>query len=246
MRGAAVLVVAAVGISACGGTSPPPALEGRAPAPAPTTPAPSVTWQGHGFATPGLPAIAGDGRVVVYAARAEDGGRGNPNLAIVVVDRGDVVLRRVDVLDADDADQMIGDGGPGPALEARIASADRALAELHAAHDLRPLPALVTAADPLAPEAGSRALGGGLALDLGADRLRIRRDHQVVVDRAIPRSWLVEDRPMCAGCAEICTNPAYLGAAHGDGARALVLLTISYAGTDTCWEPSSQHHVVAW
>ena len=43
-----------------------------------------------------------------------------------------------------------------------------------------------------------------------------------------------------------CENPASLGAAHVSLEHKLALLTISYSGNDTCWEPSNAPHVVAW
>jgi hypothetical protein len=44
----------------------------------------------------------------------------------------------------------------------------------------------------------------------------------------------------------MCSNPAFLsGAYHATEINALVV-DIGYKGTDTCWEPSDQLHVIAW
>jgi hypothetical protein len=76
--------------------------------------------------------------------------------------------------------------------------------------------------------------------------LTIRAHRKVVVDIDTPTSWLAKDRSLCRTCTEVCQNPAFLHAGYTDEARTLALLTISYVGTDTCPEPSSQHHVVSW
>ena len=52
---------------------------------------------------------------------------------------------------------------------------------------------------------------------------------------------------MCDQCnGEICHNPAFLDSAYLDAGRKTALLIVQYDGTDTCWEPAAQEHVIAW
>jgi hypothetical protein len=241
MRHALIAVLAA-----CGGSTPPAAIEGHATTRAhPTTPAPSITWIDNGFDANGLPAVANDGSTVVLAIHAEDGGRGAPNLTVVVLDRHDTATATVPVLGVDEAEAMFDEHGVKPALRARIQAANAHLAGLHAQHDLVALAELAID-DTLEAEQRLRATGPDLTVEWKAGQLELR-DHQREVGRVtIPASWLVEDRPMCTTCTEICHNAAYLGRVAADAKRRVAVVTISYTGTDTCWEPSSQHHVVAW
>ena len=85
----------------------------------------------------------------------------------------------------------------------------------------------------------------GITVELDPRRFTIRAG-TVVVERETPASWSVPAKKMCSTCAEVCHHPLSLGAAHADLAHTLVLLTISYAGTDLCPEPVSQHHVITW
>jgi len=242
-------------LAACGGGTPPAAIEGHAALPAArATPAPSITWIDNGFETPGLPAVARDGSIVVLAIHAEDGGRGAPNLTLVVKDRHDTAIATVPVLGVDEAEAMFDEHGVTPALRARIQAANERLAALHGRHDLVPLPAFTVdrwrvvhgEQEALPAEERLAASGDDLSVVWKAGRLTIDdRAHQLV-NVATPGSWVVQDRPMCTTCTETCHNAAFLGAVEGDARRRLVVLTISYTGTDTCWEPSSQHHVVAW
>lgn len=241
MRAAALLVLAACSAPA----TPAPLTSRTAPRPAPATPPPAVTFTSMQLAAPLLPAIAADGSAVVYAVIDGDGGRGNPNMTLVLADRKDRELERFIVVTANQSEGQFDDRGPAEPLAERIAAANTRLSDLHANHDLRPLAKLASEANPLAADEGSHAQGEGLLIDLGA-RLTIRTGGRIVVDIATPASWSVPDKQMCASCAEVCRHPTYLGAAHADVAHTLVLLTVSYAGTDLCPEPVSQHHVITW
>lgn len=241
----ASLLITAVA-AACGGTSAPSTIEGHAPpASHPATDAPKVTWIDNGFETPGLPAIARDGSRVVLPIHVDDGGRGAPNLAITVRDRHDADLETTQILAVDEVDSMFDEHGMKPALRTRIAAATQRLTDLHAQLDLLPLTALATP-EGFDPDERTRATGAGLDVEWKASHLTIRAGARAVIDVATPASWLAAERPMCAGCAETCHNAAFLGGVVADAERKLAVLTISYTGTDTCWEPSSQQHVVAW
>jgi hypothetical protein len=224
--------------------SPGAPLEGTAPPTAPAGPAPRLAWIDNGFDASGLPAASADGRAVLLGIRDADGARGNPNFRLEVRDRRDAVLERHVVLAAEEADAMFDAGGKTAELDARIAAANRWLAEQHAR--LRAVPLQPLEVEPGEEIASSfRATGGGLTLEWRPSRLVIAQAGQERLARVTPAAWIPKDRPM-AGGTETCHNPAFLGGAAVDVARKLVVLTIQYGGTDLCWEPDAQHHVVAW
>lgn len=241
MRAAALLLLAACSAP----PAPAPLASHAAHHAAPTSPPPTVAFANMQLAATGLPAIAADGSVVVYAVVDGDGGRGNPNMTLVVQDRNDRERERIIVVTANQSEAQFDDRGPSPQMVKWIATANERLSALHETHDVRPITKLASEANPLATDEGNHAQGEGLLVDVGA-RLTIRTGTTTVVDRPRPASWLVPDRKMCASCSEVCRHPMFLGAAHGDLDHQLVLLTISYAGTDLCPEPTSQHHVLAW
>ena len=238
--------LAVVVLAACGGSSPPAPIEAHAATRAhPTTPAPSITWIDNGFVAHGLPAVTSDGSTVVLAIQAEDGGRGAPNLAVVALDRHDAITATVPVLGVDETEAMFDEHGMRPTLRARIQAANDRLTTLHAQHDLVALPAL-TIDTTVEADQRLRATGTDLTVEWKAGVLEIRDRRREVKRVPTPASWLVADRPLCTTCTEICHNAAYLGGVVADATRRIAVVTISYTGTDTCWEPSSQHHVVAW
>jgi hypothetical protein len=243
MRRGSFTCLAAV-VLACGRTEPPPPLAGRSPpSPRPSTPPPGVAWRNREIAITGLPAIADDGHAVVIAHRDSDGGRGNPNLTLLEKDRSDRVVRRLEVIDASDVDRL-----DAAEIARRFDAAARWLDERHTALHLSAMIALEahppTDRGPASATGASVAVHwvpGTLVIDLGsADGA----GSQVV--RTTPSTWLVADRPLCSTCSEVCHNAAYLGGGYVDRARRLAIVVISYLGSDTCWEPGSQQHVVAW
>jgi len=127
-----------------------------------------------------------------------------------------------------------------------VVAANRWLAEQHAAHKLVPLDRLeVESGDP--DEPASHATGRA-TIDWKQSRLTIKQRGRVLLERATPASWLAADQPMYPGAPpdEICHNPEFLSDAWIDVERRLAVLRVSYHGTDTCWEPPAQHHVVTW
>lgn len=240
------LLLTALAAAGCWTSTPPAAAPASPPThAAPSGPVPRVRWIDNWLEAFDLPAVAADGARIVFAQREDDGGRGNPNLALVVEGRDGTVLERRVVMSPDEADTLFDASGMKPELRERIAGANQWLARLHATHDLRPLSLLDTHNDPQGGVAGGTAHGQGLHVEWVPSRLVIRHEAKVVVDTPTPASWFAPDRPTCDGCPP-CSNPAYLAAAHADAERRVVLLTISYSGTDLCWEPNSQHHVVSW
>jgi hypothetical protein len=203
----------------------------------PATPPPEVTLDDHGFRTPGLPAISSDGKLIVVGEIESDGGRGNPNLKIVARDRSDAIGQSITVLRADELDQAMGPGWRNPKLDARISAANGWLAKTHRERTLITLPELkVDSTDGYTQHA---AASGPVSLDWQKDEVTIKISGKLVATQPTPLTWHAPDQPNC-------TNSSKLGAAWVDPERKLALVQIAYNGTDTCWEPSSQFHVVAW
>lgn len=224
--------------AACGQPAP-PVLTGHAPLGEPAGPAPAVAWADHAITTTGLPAIARDGSSIVVAHRDSDGGRGNPNVTLVEKDRGDRELGRFVVITADDVDRL-----DAHALELRFTAAAGWLDQRHAARRLTAMTALVTR--PPTDDAPAQAAGAGLTLRWAPNQLVLERAGGAAVTRETPASWLAADHPLCPTCREICHNDAFLAGGYADLERSAAVVVVGFRGSDTCWEPGSQEHVVVW
>ncbi len=239
-------MLAMLAIAACGATpTPTPPLtqtaapSGHATPELPATAVPSVAWVGREIATTGLPAIASDGTTIVVAHRDSDGGRGNPNVTLIEKDRDDRVVRRLTVITATDVDQL------APAqIDERFERAAAWLRERHAAQHLVAMAALAVARP--TDDAPVPAVGAGAILRWTPNQLVIERERGAAIRRTTPASWLAPDHPLCRTCSEICHNEAFLGGGYVDLQRSVAIVVVAYRGTDTCWEPSSEEHVVVW
>lgn len=231
-------VLALLVIAACGSSHTAVVVEGKGTgAGEPATPAPEVTLDDHGFRTPGLPAVTSDGSRIVFGETETDGGRGNPNLRVVARDRGDKVLESITVLKVSELENAMGPGWRNPKLDARISAANAWLAKTHASSALVTLPQLkVDSTDGYTQHAAS---AGPVFLDWSNDKVTIKLSGKVVTTYASPLTWHAPDDGKCQ-------NPAKLGAAWVDVERKIALVEIIYNGTDMCWEPSPQHHVISW
>ncbi len=236
MRGLAL----ALFLVACSGPAKQAPLQGKSdrPArPAPTTAPPRVQWIDNGFDTPGLPAITADGSKIVLAEIENDGGRGNPNLRIVARDRNDAVGESITVLEVSEVESMFDQNGKHPQLDLRISAANAWLARLHTEQELIPLAQLK-------PEGEDRmeqhAMASGPArIEWTKDVLKITRAGTILVKRDTPAVWNATPQANC-------TNPSILGGAWIDLDRKAALVEVAYTGSDMCWEPSPQHHVITW
>lgn len=224
---------------------PAPPLTGRAMSTAPAAPEPTVRWAQREITMTGLPAIASDGSTIVVAYRDSDGGRGNPNLTLIEKDRGDREVSRLVVLTPTEADTL------APAqIEDRFEKAAAWLREHHTTAHLVPMTAFVTRK----PTEGApdTAAGAGVILRWAANQLTLEGapgtsgPPGTPIRRTTPTSWLAPDYPLCRSCTEVCHNDAFLGGGYIDLARKAVVVVVAYRGTDTCWEPGSQAHVVTW
>ncbi len=233
-------------IAACGGsprTAEP--LQSHTSKPRPTTPAPAIKWIDNGLDVSLLPAVASDGSVVVIAEHDSDGGRGSPNLQIVVRDRKDTQTSSFVVLTPDEGQTFFDEAGKHPKLDERIVAGNYWLDELHGDRNL-------VALTPVPVEVGEergdafRATLGDFVVTWQNSRLRITRAGKSLVDRQTPETWLTKASKMCSTCDEMCSNPAFLAGVAVNLDRSIAVLTVSYTGTDSCWEPADQHHVVSW
>jgi hypothetical protein len=69
---------------------------------------------------------------------------------------------------------------------------------------------------------------------------------QIKTDLAIDfaaHGWLAPQGQRCAQCPP-CENPAYLDAVYQAAGSDVLLVRVAYRGTDLCWEPSPQYHVI--
>ncbi|MEO8554857.1 MAG: hypothetical protein ABI678_32990 [Kofleriaceae bacterium] len=233
---------ALIALAACSGGSGPVVVANAGEVPHRASPAPQIEWRDNAFQTPALPAVARAGEVVVVALRENDAGRGFPNLTLEVRDRADKTIQTIDVMTSNEYETLAPGGTPNAELARRITAANAALVHLHDLHDLVTMHPLETqqADDP------HLAIGDGLDIDFNIDHVHVFRhnsDRPVFVRDA--RAWLIKEHEPCKGCG-MCQNPAFLRSVFHVPMLDLVVVQLSYRGTDTCWEPSDQLHVVAW
>jgi hypothetical protein len=241
--------LALLALAACGASSPPakPTIENR-PAPVAQTrdtPAPTIAWTDGKFELAGLPAVARGGELAIVPISGGDAGRGYPNLTLEVHDRSDKVVQTLVLLTSNEFEKLAPAGAASPALTTRITDANVELARLHGVHDLAPMHTLEMQ-KPLDGGEQHLAIGDGFDVDWNTNHLHVlhhNTENAVAVLDGKP--WLVKDHTPCPNCTP-CENPAYLdGVYHAPGINLLVV-QIGYRGSDTCWEPADQMHVVTW
>ena len=243
------LAFVALLVAACGGSPPPVSGDVIENHPAPSapraTPSPSVAFADGKFAVNMLPAVARGGEVAIVPISGGDAGRGYPNLKLELHDRTDKVVQTIEVMNSNEFETMVVDGKPQPALEKRIAAANAELVRQHDVHDLVAMHALEMQ-KPLEGGEPHLAIGDGMDVDWNRTHLHVlhhNTDQEITTYDGTP--WLVKDHVPCPKCTP-CENPAHLDAVwHAEGVKLLVI-QIGYRGTDTCWEPADQMHVVVW
>jgi len=67
-------------------------------------------------------------------------------------------------------------------------------------------------------------------------------DHSISFDRP---DFKAPKGPHCAGCMP-CENPESLHRVYWAPGINAIVVEIAYQGTDTCWEPGNQLHVLTW
>lgn len=243
--------LALLALAACGGASPTPAPPPTAienhPAPVRerATPPPTIQWTDGKPTWTGLPAVARGGELAIVPISGGDAGRGYPNLKLEVHDRSDRTVQTLEVLTSNEFDTLAPGGSASPTLQKRIADANAELARMHGVHDLAAMHPLELQ-KPVDGGPQHLAIGDGFDVDWSTDHLHVlhhNTDHPLALVDGKP--WLVKDHQACPTCPP-CENPAFLdGVYHAEGINVLVV-QIGYRGTDTCWEPADQLHVVTW
>jgi len=235
-----------IAVAACGSTPPATRQEQAAPVPehpARSTPAPTIEFADNAFHARGLPAVARAGEVAVVAVSDSDGGRGYPNLHVEVRDREDKVLETHSVLSADEYARLAQGGRATPSLDERIAKVNHALATLHGLHDLVMMRKL-EAVPPAGEDLQHMCTGDGFDVDFRSGQLAVfRHNSQRPLVAREATGW---EAPPRTAAGEPCTNPSFLAAAyHARGINTMVVV-IGFRGTDLCWEPGDEYHVVTW
>jgi hypothetical protein len=204
---------------ACGGSAP---VSNTAKA---RPDAPQIAWGQERFAWTHLPAIARDRSLAVVPLVDNDGGRGFPNLRVEIRDKFDQTTEGINVLNPNEYERLVVDGKPSKQLDARIATANQQLRGLHDAHDLVEM----TVVDPA--KTGVKYENHKLTLANGR-----------VVDGT---AWKAPAGKRCEQC-EPCENPELLKNVYAAPGIDAIVVDIAYQGTDTCWEPADQWHLIVW
>ena len=177
------------------------------------------------FGAAGLPAVSKDGKQVAFVRELQDGGRGNPNLSLVIRDaRSGEDLEVIEIL----AVEPRWDPAREAQVRARLAAANRRLE----AGDWKPMEP--PEYDDVAVDGAAVTLAiGALTVRARGDRLEIARRRRVLARRQL-RGWLG------AGDQECPTAPR-LRDAHAGGD--LLLVVIGFEGDSGCWrEP--EHRII--
>lgn len=187
--------------------------------------APQIAWGQERFAWTKLPAVARDRSMGIVPLVDNDGGRGFPNLRLEIRDKFDQTTQGINVLTANEYERLVPDGKPNPQLEARITTANQQLHALHDAHDLVELKPVEPAAIGVKYEDSKLVLANGRVVD--------------------GKPWKAPAGKRCAQC-EPCENPEFLKNVYAAPGIDAIVVDIGYRGTDTCWEPGDQWHLIVW
>jgi hypothetical protein len=233
-------------VAACGGTSPTAnAPHNEAAHPTTVGPAPSITWSTEdevgNFETKGLPAVSFDGSRVLIADVQHGAGMSPPNLTLREIDRSDHAAGHQDVLpwDPSGPDDAKPEPGAVDAANKFLASSNE---ELGWTAMTGIQPDEISDPDGKNPDQWHAVAGAVEIVFSNEQRLTVKDGGKVVFDKDEP-AWLAPPNHNGDGP---CGNPAYLDQAYVDGAHRLALVVIAYHGTDSCWEPSPEMHVVTW
>ena len=206
--------------------------------------APTIAWQANAFAVTGLPAVARAGELAVVPVIESDGGRGFPNLRIEARDRTDKVVQKIAVMTSNEYETLAPGGTPSKSLGDRVATANAELAKAHGLHDLVAMHALELQ-DTTDGSDKHLAIGDSLDVDWDHDHLHVfphNVNHPLATVDGTP--WLAKDTTHVGG--DVCHNLVFLKVVYHAIGINLIVVELGYHGTDTCWEPSAQQHVVVW
>ncbi len=198
-------------------------------------PPPQPSWRD------GLPAVSDDGTTIAVANDVSLGARDESRVQLDLIDAArDEVVRRIIVFDPDFP--MARSGEP----KARRVLAERSWVKLSAA---------VVEEDPGSPVRrggvgaalrSNRASGDGLSLEY-REPVLVVRDATTGVEllrKAEPR-WSEKPGPRCPGCGDCPAPLANVTQVWSDRAHGLLLVAVGFfGGSDVCWEPPEEYHVV--
>lgn len=230
--------VCALVLAGCGGTTHDSVIKSTGePQVAPTAPAPSIAFKDDRFVIDGLPAISRDRTVAVLPLVDGDGGRGYPNLRIELRSESDKTFETDEILISNDYEKLVVDGKPSDVLAKRIDALNQHLRELASQHDLVSL----TRAEPIDNEV---IIHQTWEITYAKSILKIVFDagHSLTFERP---EWKAQQGARVPG-APPCENPESLKAVYWTPNINAIVAEITYQGTDTCWEPGDQLHVVTW
>ena len=191
----------------------------------------------------GLDAVADDGKTVALVNHFTLGGRDDERLLLDSIDVAtDRLERRIIVSDPDHPES-----DAGGEAKARQVLAERHWSKL-ATYAVEEDPGAPVRQGGLgAPFRNNRASGEGLAVEY-REPVLIVRDAATGAEilRRTERTWSRSGGTRCPGCG-FCPAPlANLHSVRGDRSRHVLLVGIGFqGGTDVCWEPSDEAHVVA-
>ena len=235
--------VIALAFIACSAPAREPVIAGSAARTPVTSPAPRIGFANANFDVEGLPAVARSGELVVLDVRDNDSARGFPNLRLELRDRRDKRVDQIAVMTANEFEVLVPDGFKASRmLEQRMAAANKQLRELHETRELVAMKNYSTG-DTFGRDYAIE--GDGISVTFPDDnRLRVRtRDGKLLAD-VDGRAWIPANTgPRCAGCPP-CVNEPFLGDVYKAPGIDVIIVEIRFTGTDTCWEPSAQLHVV--
>lgn len=198
----------------------------------------------------GFPAISADGERVAVIDVDDDGARGNPNATLRIHQTSDGAVEASYVLlEAEEFSSVAEEALP----ELIIPRVDAARAALEK-RSWRPMVALEVV-DRRGVNGGASSVFTGplvsseedeprLSLTLKARTLKISLDGDEVLSRDVG-AWSApapsEDMASCEG-----KNPMTLLGGFWDEARRVVTLEVGYLGSDECWGPDSEFHVLKY
>jgi hypothetical protein len=183
-----------------------------------------------------LPAVTRDGKLAIVVVSGGDSGRGYPNVHLEMRDRGDHLVGSIGVVDANDWERLAPDGTPGPELTAHVGAVNRELGgfDLVGTHPAEIQRSDIEAADRAKGKVDDLELEWGPSLEIRGPRAR------KLIDAS---SWRAA--PQTAG-GQPCDNRAYLRGLYNALDARLAIVDVAFHGTDLCWEPADQWHVVTY
>jgi hypothetical protein len=155
-------------------------------------------------------------------------------LRVEVRDRNDNILNTSRVISPDDWERLAPDGTPGQELLAHLAGINDEIGVF----DLVSLRALEVQRIAIETDDIAKASGDGIEVQFQKGHFELRGGDQ-------RKTALWAGAPQRAG-GEPCDNASYLRNLYLAADLHVVTADIAFHGTDLCWEPADQWHVVTY